>query len=407
MAARNGKSRPRNTAARRCGVVMGGAVGAFVAAAAMATGSAAPAHADFEELLDPIIQPLLTSLTDSVAVFDPAAALDLTSWTDSLLASLNTSFDFALPTTDTAAAAAATGAEPAAAAAATYDLPITIQEATEPTVQASVDGGSSVPVLVDTGSSGLVIPWQDLGSGSEFQDLLNLGSPASFGESGYSGGVDYYYLTYNSVPVSYADGLTTHGPVEVEVYSWDPSNFASYFTNDAFQTFLGDNDSAGGILGIGDNVSGGAGTSPFDSYGSALVDLKNGDLVIGGANPYTALDTFSGNGSTASNLTETVTNGATTIGSGTVANDLDSGGVYGTIPSTISSSSLPNGDVVTVYEGTKELYSYTVGTDSINQSESPTVISGSSIDSGVEPFFTHALYIDYANDATSIDAAGS
>jgi hypothetical protein len=389
---------------------MGGAVGAFVAAAAMATGSAAPAHADFEELLDPIIQPLLTSLTDSVAVFDPAAALDLTSWTDSLLASLNTSFDFALPTTDTAAAAAATGAEPAAAAAATtYDLPITIQEATEPTVQASVDGGSSLPVLVDTGSSGLVVPYTDLGSNfsSQLEALYALGSPTGISESGYSGGVDYIYLTYNDVPVSYADGLTTGGPVEIEVYSWNPSDFASYFTNNAFQTFLGDNDSAGGILGIGDNVSGGAGTSPFDSYGSALVDLKNGDLVIGGANPYTALDTFSGNGSTASGLTETVTNGATTIGSGTVANDLDSGGVYGTIPSTISSSSLPNGDVVTVYEGTKELYSYTVGTDSINQSESPTVISGSSIDSGVEPFFTHALYIDYATDQTSIDAAGS
>ena len=94
---------------------MGGAVGAVVAAAAMATGAtvtAAPAHADFEDLLDPIIQPFLTSLTDSIAVFDPAAALDLTSWTDSLLASLNTSFDFALPTTDSAVAAASTAAEP-------------------------------------------------------------------------------------------------------------------------------------------------------------------------------------------------------------------------------------------------------------------------------------------------------
>ena len=66
--------------------------GAFLAAAAMATGSAvtaAPAKADFEDLLDPIIQPLLTSLTDSLAGFDPAAAADLTSWTDSLLSSLN------------------------------------------------------------------------------------------------------------------------------------------------------------------------------------------------------------------------------------------------------------------------------------------------------------------------------
>ncbi|MDT7732902.1 MAG: hypothetical protein QOE12_76, partial [Mycobacterium sp.] len=91
MAGRNGKTRSHHASIRRCGAVMGAAVGAFLAAAAMATGStvtAAPAHADFEDLLDPIIQPFLTSLTDSIAVFDPAAALDLTSWTDSLLASL-------------------------------------------------------------------------------------------------------------------------------------------------------------------------------------------------------------------------------------------------------------------------------------------------------------------------------
>ncbi len=341
MAGRNCNARSRNTSIRRCGVAMGGAVGAFVAAAAMATGSAAPAKADFETLIDPIIQPILTSLTDSVAVFDPAAALDLTSWTDSFLASLNTSFDSLLPSTDSALAAASTAAEPAASTG-VYDLPITIKEATEPTVQASVDGGTSLPVLVDTGSSGLVVPYTDLGSNyfSQLESLFSLGAPTGISESGYSGGVDYIYLTYNSVPVSYADGLTTTGPVEVEVYSWDPSNFASYFSNDAFQTFLGNNDSAGGILGIGDNVSGGAGASPFDSYGSALVDLKNGELVVGGSNPYTALDTFSGNGSTATGLTETVTtSGGATIGSGTVANDLDSGGVYGTIPSTISSSS--------------------------------------------------------------------
>ena len=52
---------------RRLLVGMGASAGVFLAAAAMATGApvtAAPAKADFEELLDPIIQPLLTSLTD-------------------------------------------------------------------------------------------------------------------------------------------------------------------------------------------------------------------------------------------------------------------------------------------------------------------------------------------------------
>ena len=83
----NGNKQPRNAQVRRRRMVMGGAVGAFIAAAAMATGSAvtaAPAKADFEDLLDPIIQPILTSLTDSLAGFDPAAAVDVTSWTDKI-----------------------------------------------------------------------------------------------------------------------------------------------------------------------------------------------------------------------------------------------------------------------------------------------------------------------------------
>ena len=74
----NGSRQSRNAKVRQYGVVAGAAIGAFVAAAAMATGSAAPAKADFEDLLDPIIQPLVTSLSDAIAGFDPAAATDLT-----------------------------------------------------------------------------------------------------------------------------------------------------------------------------------------------------------------------------------------------------------------------------------------------------------------------------------------
>ena len=203
--------------------------------------------------------------------------MDLTSWTDSLLSSLN-SIDLAVPSAAEPATAVAAGAEPAAPTS--YDLPIITHELTEPTVQASFDGGSSVPVLVDTGSSGLVIDWQDLGSGSEFQDLLSLGFPTSFGESGYSGGVDYLYATYN-LPVDYADGLDTTTPVEVEVYSWDPSDLSSFFSNDAFQGFLNDNE-VSGILGIGDNTSGGAGESPFEAagFGGVTVDEPANELIV-------------------------------------------------------------------------------------------------------------------------------
>jgi hypothetical protein len=401
MAGRNSTNKQsRNGTARRCGVVMGGALGAFVAAAAMATGSAAPAKADFEELLDPIIQPLLTSLTDSLAGFDPAAATDITSWTDSLLSSLN-SIDLALPSTAEPAAAVAAGAEPADS---TATIPLTVLEGTEPAVNASIDGGSSVPLLVDTGSAGLVVPWQDLGSGSELQDLLSLGLPSSFGESGYSGGVDYIYLTYNNVPVDYlgGTGLATDGPVDVEVYSWDPSNFGSLFSNDAFQTFLGDN-KVDGILGIGDNASGPT-TSPFADYGGVLVDIPQNQLVVSATDPLSSYASTSG--APISTVLESVNGGTAT----SVSNDIDSGGVFGTIPSSlVSGSSVPSGTVITVDNAAgQQLYTYTttgnfdVGTGT-GVSDAPTVVSGTSIDSGVVPFLSHPVYVDYANDTLYFD----
>ncbi|MGC1155920.1 hypothetical protein [Mycobacterium sp.] len=410
MAGRNSANKQsRNGTARRCGVVMGGALGAFVAAAAMATGSAAPAKADFEELLDPIIQPLLMSVTDSLAGFDPAAATDITSWTDSLLSSLN-SIDLAVPSAvEPATALPASDLTPPA----TAYIPLTMQETTEPTVNASIDGSTDQLLLVDTGSSGLVIPISDLDSGSnEFAELLSLGLPSSFGESGYSGGVDYIYLTYNALPVDYDLGgvstLDTTAPVEVEVYSWDPSDPTSFFTNDAFQTFLTGNDSPGGILGIGDNVSGGAGESPIEAagYNGVTVDEPDGYLIASDSNPGTALpntEPLTSTGSTVSGLTETVTDPSTStvVGTGTVSDDLDSGGVYGTIPSSIESNAngVPDGDYVNVYDGNTLLYSYQVENAGGDQlpNETPTEVSGSSIDSGYQAFEYNPVYIDYDN----------
>jgi hypothetical protein len=407
MAGRDGKKQARSAkAGRRLLVGMGASAGVFLSAAAMATGSAAPAKADFEELLDPIIQPILTSLTDSLAAFDPAAALDLTSWTDSFLASLN-SIDLALPS----------AAEPAAASAAStsYTIPLTVLEGTEPAVNATIDGGSSsMPLLVDTGSAGLVIPWQDLGSSSSqaFENLLNLGFPTGISESGYSGGVDYLYLTYNSVPVDYLNGstdvLSTTGPVDVEVYSWDPSNLGSLFTDNAFQNFLASNE-VSGILGVGENASGPT-TSPFESFGNVTVDISNpgagtGDLIVGG-NPVTGTS-LSG----APIITDYISIDGGALH--TVSNDVDSGGVTGTIPSSLLTSSEYNsttdlvnpGTTIAVYgnsNGTDELYHYTV-----TAANAPIVVSGSSMDSGVEPFLLGPISMEYTPAGTGTTIFGS
>lgn len=401
MAGRDGKKQtPKATAGRRLLVGMGASAGVFLAAAAMATSSAAPAKADFDDLIDPIIQPLLTSFTDSLSAFDPAAALDLTTWTDNLLAGLG-SVDLALPSV-AEPAAAATSSSVDAAALTGGTIPITIAEGTEPTVGATVDGASTT-LLVDTGSSGLVIPDTDLGDTSIWQVLQDYGFPdGGIGSSGFSGGVHYIYFTYDNLPVNYDGGIDTTAPVEVEVYSYEPGNFASLFTNDAFQKFDASNDVTG-VLGIGNDVSGGAGESPLEAagYNGVTVDLVNDKLIVGDSNPYpTGAVELTGSGSTVSGLTETVTtSGGTQVGAHTVSDDLDSGGVYGTIPSSISSSTLAHGDVVTVSDNGHVLYSYTVGTG-----ESPTVVSGTSIDSGVEPFFTHPLYIDYSTDKLYLDS---
>jgi hypothetical protein len=235
---------------------------------------------------------------------------------------------------------------------------------------------------------------------------LELGLPTGISESGYSGGVDYLYLTYNSVPVDYLNGstdvLSTNGPVDVEFYSWDPSNLGSLFTNDAFQTFLGDN-KVDGILGIGDNASGPT-TSPFADYGGVLVDIPQNQLVVSATDPLSSYASTSG--APISTVLESVNGGTAT----SVSNDIDSGGVFGTIPSSlVSGSSVPSGTVITVDNAAgQELYSYTttgnfdVGTGT-GVSDAPTVVSGTSIDSGVVPFLTHPVYLDYANDTLYFD----
>ncbi len=389
----------RNAAVRRCGVVMGGALGAFVAAAAMATGSAAPAKADFETLIDPIIQPILTSLTDSLAAFDPAAATDLTSWADSLLDSLN-SIDLALPAASEPAASAASSTS-AAALSGIYNIPLTMNVVTEPTVQATIDSSASQALLVDTGSSGLVIPYQDLG----LTQWFNLGLPTSIGFGGYSGGVDYLYLTYANATVDYGGVLTTSNtPLEVEFLSW-PTSFSAGSPLD-FQQFLAD-DHVTGILGVGPTGTGPS-ISPFEQagYNGVAVNIPGHDLVVDSTNPGTAIGTVGS--APIANLYETVTTGGTTTGSA-VSNDIDSGGVYGTIPSSLvgNAGSVPSGSTITVYssQGGTELYQYVVGTDSLGQSTAPTVVSGTSIDSGVVPYLNEPIYLNYSADTLSFDNA--
>ena len=390
-----------NQRARPRVIILAGAAGACLAAAVVATGSlftAAPARADVEDLLDPILQPLLTHVADALSGIDPTLGADLTAWTDSALAHLD-SLDSAAALSSTAATADSTTTSSDASTGLAY-IPITVQEDTEPSVQATVDG-SNTSLLVDTGSSGLVIPWQELGT-SHLEVLRELRAAGDHlekvGHSGYSGGVQYSYREYDGLTVDYGNGqlTTTNTPVDIV---WNSHGTLCSGGPRNFEDFLKDNDVTG-ILGIGDNTAGPT-ESPFEAtgYTGVTVDLPQNELIVGDTNPGTAVDTVSG--APISSLYETVTTDGVTKGS-TVSDDVDSGGVYGTVPSSLNAA---QGSTITVYSsnGGTELYSYNVGTDSDGISELPTSTSGTSIDSGEIPFREEPIYIDYTNDKMSFD----
>jgi hypothetical protein len=183
----------------------------------------------------------------------------------------------------------------------------------------------------------------------------------------------------------------------VEFYSFDPSNLSSLFTNDAFQNFDTDN-AVTGVLGIGDNTLGPT-ESPLEAagYDGVTVDAPGSELIVDPSNPFAAIATVSG--APITDLSESV-NGGTPVA---VSDDVDSGGVFGTIPASLvgNAGSVPNGDTISVYDGSTLLYSYQVADNGLD--DSPTVVSGDDVDTGFVPFSEEPIFIDYANDMLSFD----
>jgi len=272
-----------------------------------------------------------------------------------------------------------------ASAAGSGIVPLQMINGTEPVIDISVNGGPSEPVLVDTGSDGLVIGLQDIG----LQNLATLGFPTGFGISGYSGGLYYVYATFNTT-VNFGNGIVT-APTSVDVPILTfPESLSAFLAPDG----------AVGVLGIGPNAVGPGPSSvisalPGDLSEGVLINESQGLLEFG-PNPLTALVSVSG----APNASLMVQVGNGPLES--VPAVIDSGGVYGTIPSSVignsqlSGTTLPAGTTISVYtsDGQTLLYSYT--TDGTN---SPTVISGTSGDvmnTGNVPFAQQPVYISYS-----------
>ena len=256
----------------------------------------------------------------------------------------------------------------------------------EPAINISVNGGPSVPVVVDTGSEGLVIPLRDIG-------ILGLGHPTGVTGVAYGSGILLVCCTFQTT-VNFGNGIVS-GPTSVNVpflkvpISVDGVNFILRGETYGY---------ADGILGIGPNATAPGPSSvttalPGNLNQGVLFNEPQGYLQFGpnplpagapvvGA-PFTSLDVSINHGPMQ-----------------TVSAVIDSGGEQGYLPSSVSGS-LPAGTTISVYtsDGSTLLYSYTT-----TAGNSPTVISGDQMNTGNEPFALGPVYISYSpsGDGTTI-----
>lgn len=360
------------------------------------------AHADFDDLFEPII--------DMISAVDPGIAAD----TDpgSALASLDTLFDgweqnlISTPIHDleqwifggaTDAGTAGSAAASDATVPDTFTVPLQVNATTEPVVSVSVGGGTAADVLVDTGASGLVMPiWNIPWTGIT-------GLPTGFNIGQFGGSLDYFYVELPTT-VTFTDAggdtVTADTSVDAVLFAF-PADF-NIFGPWSIQDYLGPADVVG-VLGVGANALGPTpdhiptADLPGELGQGLLIDQANNELIFG-ANPLTGGTEVDGAPWATVDLS---INGATPQA---VTAVIDSGGVYGTMPSSVlngvtpeSNGGLPDGTVIQVYQhGTDNLlYEYTVH-NSNGSFNSPTVTSGDSMNTGNIPFAQQPIYISYS-----------
>lgn len=368
-----GNPRARSDKARR----RGGRLLGLAAAAGLCVGMtplapAPSAHADIEDL---IVQPIIDTVEQVASWLDPA--------------DFATGFDV----DGALAPALAAGDTPESAT-----IPIDITAGTEPVANISVGGGSDVPVVVDTGSNGLVLPWWDIG----WQDL---GFPTDFGIGQYSGGLDYFYVTLPTSVGFSTDGggdiLAQEASVNAVLFTW-PTSWENPFWS--LPDFLGPAH-AQGVLGLGADAVG-----PDHGPNSVLEALPGhlGDGVlfnepdrelIFGPDPLAGDSAWVGhsaNGVADADLKIQV-NGGDIV---SVNSIIDSGGVYGTIPASVFDGGSAGDTVsgtVSVYNSDGDLL-YTFETPT---GGGPTVVSGDTMNTGYWPFADNPVYIDGAAGSTT------
>ncbi len=249
----------------------------------------------------------------------------------------------------------------------------------EPAVNISVNGGRSVPVVVDTGSEGLVIPLRDIG-------IAGLGLPTGITGVLYGSGVLMVCCTFHTT-VDFGNGIVS-APTSVNVpFLKLPVSVAGVKFMLEGQTF----GYADGILGIGPNATAPGPSSvttalPGTLNQGVLFDEPQGYLHFGPnplpggvpviGSPFTSVDVSIDNGPMHA-----------------VSAIVDSGGEQGYLPSSVGVGQPPAGTTISVYtsDGSTLLYSYTT-----TASNSPTVVSGDQMNTGNTPFALGPVYVSHS-----------
>ena len=270
-------------------------------------------------------------------------------------------------------------------------IPVRMKSVTEPTIRVSINNGSRNPMLVDTGSSGLIV--------TRASAPGDLGEPVSSGEIIFSGSPTTFHYTTYLTTVDFGGGAVTT-PTAVNVV--DAADAA------AFEDFLAP---AGvvGIMGVGANTYG-PGPDGYNIPTTSLPDeLSDGFLLNQGAflglfgvmvlGPNPLATRVSVPGAPDAYVKVSVNDGPKQ----TAYSIIDSGGVNGTLPAYLidGGTSVPQGTKISVYtaDGQTLLYSYTT----IGNNSPEVVGDGDLMNTGYTPFQQGPVYIDY----TPADRIGS
>lgn len=276
-------------------------------------------------------------------------------------------------------------------------VPLHTVNVTEPVSYLSINGVPGTPVVVDTGSTGLVVPLADVGG---IPGLLRMGFPTNISLGAYSGGLTYLFASYTTT-VDFGNGIVT-APTSVNVvlFSLPTSTYAiseylkAFVTNPFVTPFEAYFDSAGvdGVLGVGENAVGPGPSAPNralpgDLSQGVLFDMPGGELQFG-PNPLNPADNIEIVGNPITTLWIRVDGGSLVA----VPSIIDSGGVQGTIPAYAVGGSLPANTTIRVYAdnlGAHELYNFNT------HDYQPTVISSGLMNTGFLPFSQQQIYVNY------------